>query len=345
MKALVYQGPGQKALQDCPQPRIIEATDVIVKMRKTSICSTDVFILKGDITTCMPGRIVGHEGIGTVVEIGGAVNLYQVGDRVLISCITACGHCEYCRDAWYSRCRTGGWLLGNRIDGTQAEYVRIPYADTSLYPITADADEDAMVMLSDILPNSFECGVQAGKVRPGSTLAIVGAGPNGLAALLTAQLYAPSCIIVIDTDDHRLQTAQRMGAAAIINSADGRAVEHVKRLTGGGGVDTVIDTLAAQGVHPLCAEIICSGGVVVSVGAHCANPDPHPERLWLQNLTPASDLADTSSTPMLMNALMAGKIDLRGLVTHRFTLERITDAYDLLARADCEKALKVIISN
>ena len=237
MKALVYLGPAKKDLQERPKPEIEAHTDAIVKIVKTTICGTDLHILKGDVPSCKPGRILGHEGVGVVDKAGGpAVTVFKPGDRVLISCVTACGKCVYCRKQMYSHCTTGGWILGNTIDGTQAEFVRIPYADTSLYPIPGGAGEEALVMLSDILPTGFECGVLNGKVQPGNTVAIVGSGPIGLAALLTAQFYSPAEIIMIDLDDNRLEMAKRFGATACINSADGKAVETVMNMAGGRGV-------------------------------------------------------------------------------------------------------------
>src|SRR6202045_4673684 len=232
MKALVYLGPGTKALEERARPEIAAPTDAIVKITKTTICGTDLHILKGDVASCAPGRILGHEGVGLIAEIGGGVTGFHKGDRVLISCISSCGKCEYCRRGMYSHCMTGGWILGNTIDGTQAEYVRIPHADTSLYPIPDGADEEALVMLSDILPTGFECGVLNGRVAPGSTVAIVGSGPIGLAALLTAQLYSPAEIIMIDLDDNRLEMAKRFGATAVVNSTDGKALEKVLKMTG-----------------------------------------------------------------------------------------------------------------
>ena len=236
MKALVYLGSKEKALQERPKPGVTAPTDAIVKMTLTTICGTDLHILKGDVATCEPGRILGHEGVGVVEEVGAAVTMFKPGDRVLISCITACGKCVYCRRLMYSHCVNGGWILGNKIDGTQAEFVRIPYAETSLYPIPAGADEEALVMLSDILPTGFECGVLNGKVQPGSSVAIVGSGPIGLAALLTAQFYSPAEIIMIDLDDNRLEVAKRFGATAGVNSADGKAVAKLMEMTDGRGV-------------------------------------------------------------------------------------------------------------
>ena len=243
MKALVYHGPGKKAFEDHARPEIAAATDAIVKITKTTICGTDLHILKGDLPSCQAGRILGHEGVGVVESVGPAVTMFKAGDSVLISCISACGKCVYCRRGMFSHCTTGGWILGNTIDGTQAEFVRIPHADTSLYPIPEDADDEALVMLSDVLPTAFECGVLNGKVQPGCTVAIVGAGPIGLAALLTAQFYSPAEIIVIDLDDNRLEVAKRFGATAAINDTDGHALEAVMRMTGRRGVDTAIEAV------------------------------------------------------------------------------------------------------
>ena len=344
MKALVYLGPGKKAVEERPRPGIIAPTDAIVKVTKTTICGTDLHILKGDVATCKPGRILGHEGVGVVDTIGPAVTAFKVGDKVLISCISACGKCVYCRKQMYSHCTTGGWILGNSIDGTQAEFVRIPHADTSLYPIPTGADEEALVMLSDILPTGFECGVLNGKVQPGSVVAIVGAGPIGLAALLTAQFYSPADIIMIDLDDNRLEVAKRFGATATINSGDGKAVAAVMKLTKGGGVDTAIEAVGIPATFMMCQEIIAPGGVIANIGVHGAKADLHLETLWDRNISITTRLVDTVSTPMLMNVLQSHKIDPKLLITHRFAFNQILDAYDIFANAAKTKALKVIIS-
>lgn len=343
MKALVYQGPGQKALEERPKPTISNPTDAIVKVTKTTICGTDLHILKGDVATCAPGRILGHEGVGIVETAGTGVATFKPGDRVLISCITACGRCEYCRKGMYSHCTTGGWILGNSIDGTQAEFVRIPYADTSLYHIPDGADEEALVMLSDILPTGFECGVLNGKVQPGSTLAIVGAGPIGLAALLTAQFYSPSIIIMIDLDDNRLEVSKRFGATATVNSLDGKAAEEVKRLTGGRGVDTAIEAVGIPATFNLCEDMVAPGGTIANIGVHGIKVDLHLERLWSHNVTITTRLVDTVSTPMLLKTVQSKRIDPMQLITHHFKLDRIIEAYDTFGKAANTKALKVII--
>src|SRR6266851_4712008 len=270
MKALVYHGPGKRAWEDRARPVIQDATDAIVRITTSTICGTDLHILKGDVPSVANGRILGHEGIGVVEAVGPAVTSFGVGDRVLISCITACGKCEYCRKGMYSHCATGGWILGNEIDGTQAEYVRTPHADTSLYPIPNGADEEALVMLSDILPTGFECGVLNGKVAPGSTIAIVGSGPIGLAALLSAQFYSPAEIIMIDLDDNRLGLARQFGATQTINSADGKAAETVKTLTGGRGVDTAIEAVGVPATFLLCQDLVAPGGIIANIGVHGA---------------------------------------------------------------------------
>ncbi|MEO8408163.1 MAG: zinc-dependent alcohol dehydrogenase family protein [Oxalobacteraceae bacterium] len=343
MKALVYQGPGLKSLEDRPKPVIQAPGDAIVKIVKTTICGTDLHILKGDVPTCTPGRILGHEGVGVIDSVGAGVTGFRAGDRVLISCISSCGKCEYCRRGMFSHCTTGGWILGNEIDGTQAEYVRTPHADTSLYPIPDGADEEALVMLSDILPTGFECGVLNGKVAPGSTVAIVGAGPIGLAALLTAQLYSPSEIIMIDLDDSRLAMALQFGATHAINSTDGKAADTVKALTDGRGVDTAIEAVGVPATFLLCQDLVAAGGIIANIGVHGSKVELHLERLWSQNIAITTRLVDTVTTPMLLKTVQSKKIDPTRLITHRFKLDQILDAYDTFARAAETKALKVII--
>ncbi|MDB5741403.1 MAG: putative zinc-type alcohol dehydrogenase [Alphaproteobacteria bacterium] len=344
MKALVYHGPGQMRLEDRPMPVIGLATDAIVKITKTTICGTDLHILKGDVPSCQPGRILGHEGVGIVAEAGAGVTGFAKGDAVLISCISSCGKCEYCRRGMYSHCTSGGWILGNSIDGTQAEYVRIPHADTSLTKIPPGADEEALVMLSDILPTGFECGVLNGKVAPGCTVAIVGAGPIGLAALLTARFYAPARIIMIDLDDNRLATAMHLGATDTVNSRDGQAVAAVLKLTDGRGADTVIEAVGIPATFELCAEIVAPGGTIANIGVHGTQAALHLERLWDRNITITTRLVDTISTPMLLKTVQAGTIDPQKLITHRFTLDAIADAYDTFGHAADTRALKVIIT-
>jgi len=343
VKALVYGGPGKKALEDRPQPRLQHATDAVVKLVKTTICGTDLHILKGDVPTCAPGRILGHEGVGIVEEAGEGVTAFRPGDRVLISCISACGKCAYCRRGMYSHCLTGGWILGNQIDGTQAEYVRTPHADTSLYPIPDGEDEAALVMLSDILPTGFECGVLNGKVAPGATVAIVGSGPIGLAALLTAQFYSPAEIVVIDLDDNRLEVARRFGATRTINSADGKAAEAVMSLTDGRGVDTAIEAVGVPATFQLCQDIVGPGGTIANVGVHGVKVDLHLERLWSQNISITTRLVDTVTTPMLLKTVQSRKLDPARLITHRLKFDQILDAYDTFAHAAATHALKVLI--
>ena len=343
MKALVYRGPKEKALENRPIPRLAAPGDAIVKIAKTTICGTDLHILKGDVATCAPGRILGHEGVGVVDSIGAGVTAFKPGDRVLISCISSCGKCEYCRRGMYSHCTTGGWILGNTIDGTQAEYVRVPHADTSLYPIPPGADEEALVMLSDILPTGFECGVLNGKVAPGSTVAIVGAGPIGLATLLTAQFYSPAQIILVDLDENRLAVAKRFGATATVHATGAAAAEAVLKLTDGRGVDAAIEAVGVPATFELCQKIVAPGGTIANIGVHGAEVELHLETLWSANIAITTRLVDTVSTPMLLKTVQAGKIDPARLITHRFTLDDILAAYDTFANAAQTRALKVVI--
>jgi alcohol dehydrogenase len=343
MQALVYHGPGQKSLDERHKPKLQASTDAVVRITKTTLCGTDLHILKGDVPTCKPGTVLGHEGVGVIDSVGVGVTTFKPGDRVLISCISACGRCDYCRRRMYSHCTTGGWVLGNRIDGTQAEFVRTPHADTSLYPIPAGADEEALVMLSDILPTGFECGVLNGKVQVGGSVAIVGSGPIGLAALLTAQFYSPAQIIMIDLDDNRLSVSQRFGATHTVNSADGKAAERVMKLTGGRGVDTAIEAVGIPATFELCQDIVAPGGTIANVGVHGVKADLHLERLWSHNVTIATGLVDTFSIPMLLKTVQSKRIDAGQLITHHFKLAQILQAYETFGKAADTKALKVII--
>ena len=343
MKALVYHGPGKSAWEDMPRPQIETSTDAIVRIENTTICGTDLHILKGDVPAVTDGRILGHEGTGTIIEVGQGVSRFKVGERVLISCITACGACDYCRRAMYSHCATGGWVLGNTIDGTQAEYVRIPHADMSLYEIPEGVDQEAMVLLSDILPTGHECGVLNGQVKPGDTVAIVGSGPIGLAALLTAQFYSPSEIIMVDLDDKRLEVARKLGATKAVNSSDGKAVEKVLELTGGKGVDVAIEAVGVPATFDICQDIVAAGGHLANIGVHGHSVELHIERLWSQNITLTTRLVDTSTVPVLLNMVLSGKIEPRALISHHFKLSEIQEAYETFSNAAKTGALKVIL--
>jgi alcohol dehydrogenase len=343
MKALVYGGPGKIMFQEHADPVIQKETDAIVKVVKTTICGTDLHIIKGDVPSCTPGRVLGHEAVGVVHVAGASVTAFKVGDQVLVSCITSCSKCEFCKKGMYSHCVSGGWILGNTIDGTQAEYVRIPYADTSLYPIPKGVEEEALVMLSDILPTGFECGVLNAKVEPGCTLAIVGAGPVGLAALLTAQFYSPAQIIMIDLDDNRLRVAKKFGATDIVNSSDGKAIDTVMQLTDKRGVDSAIEAVGVPATYSICEGIIAPGGNIAVLGVHGVKVDLHLERLWSHNITLRTRLVDTVTTPMLLRTVQAGKIDPKRLITHRFKLPDILQAYDTFTKAAANHALKVIL--
>jgi alcohol dehydrogenase len=345
MKALVYHGPGRRAWEDKPRPALRESTDAIVRLRTSTICGTDLHILKGDVPTVEEGRILGHEGVGSVEELGSAVRGLRKGDLVLISCITSCGTCDYCKRGMYSHCRTGGWILGHTIDGTQAEYVRIPHAATSLYPLAPDSDENAFTMLSDIFPTAFECGVQNGQVKPGDTVAIVGAGPIGLAALLTAQLYSPAEIVVVDVDRHRLAKARELGATRVVDASDGRATEWVLELTGGAGADVVIEAVGTPAAFDICQAVVAPGGRIANVGVHGKPVQLALQKLWYHNITLTTRLVDTVTTPMLLRMVQARKLRPAGLVTHSFDLGEVMKAYDVFANASQKHALKVVLKS
>ncbi len=345
MNALVYRGAGKPCWESHPRPRIQTPDDAVVRITTSTICGTDLHILKGDLPSVAEGRILGHEGIGVIEESGTAVSAFRKGDKVLISCITACGKCDFCRKQMYSHCRQGGWILGNKIDGTQAEYVRIPYADTSLYALPPDADEDAAVMLSDIFPTGFECGVLNGQVKPGDTIAIVGVGPVGLATLMTAQFYSPAAIFAIDVDDNRLKVARSLGATALINNSDGNAASRVMDLTGGEGVDAAIEAVGIPATFDICQAILAPGGHLANIGVHGKPVLLHMEKLWDRNATLTTRLVDTATTPMLLKALQTGKLQSGKLVTHRFALNDILKAYATFGDAAEHEALKVALKS
>lgn len=343
MKALVFGGPQQKTWEDVPMPVIQKPTDAIVKIVKTTICGTDLHILKGDVPTVTKGRILGHEGIGIVEEVGAAVSAVKPGDKVLISCITACGKCEYCKKGLYSHCEDGGWILGHLIDGTQAEYVRIPHADNSLHLLPKTISDEAAVMLSDILPTGYEIGVLNGAVKPGSTVAIVGAGPVGLASLLTAQFYAPGRIIMIDVDENRLAVAKSLGATDGVNPSKTNVQEWIAQQTKD-GVDVAIEAVGIPQTFDICQNIIRPGGHIANVGVHGKSVDFQIQKLWIQDITLTTGLVSTSATPMLLKAVVSKKVEPEKLVTHRFSFSEILKAYEVFGNAAKEKAIKVLIS-
>lgn len=345
MKALVYRGPEKKEWVEVEKPTLVEATDVIVKITKTTICGTDLHILKGHVPAVTDGRILGHEGIGIVEEVGESVRKFKKGDKVIISCVTACGSCRYCKQQLYAHCEDGGWILGHLIDGTQAEYVRIPHADNSLYHVPEGVNEEALVMLSDILPTGMEIGVINGQVKPGDTVAIVGAGPIGLSALLGAQFYSPAQIIMIDLDDNRLKTAKELGATKTINSSDGNAIEKIMEFTDQDGVDVAMEAVGIPATFDLCQKIIRPGGSIANIGVHGEKVDLHIEDLWIKNITITTGLVSTYSTPMLLKTVESEKVKPEQLVTHRFKLDEMMKAYDVFGNAAKEGAIKIILEN
>lgn len=343
MHALVFLGPGRREWTARPRPHLQQPTDAIIRITTSTICGTDLHILKGDVPTVEAGRILGHEGVGIVEEVGSAVTTFGKGDRVVISCITACAQCDYCRRGMYAHCRNGGWILGHRIDGTQAEYVRIPYASTSLHALPASIEDDAGVMLSDILPTGFECGVLNGAVKPGDVVAIVGAGPIGLAALLTAQFYSPAEIIMIDVDEGRLAFARELGATLTIANGDGLAAQRILQHTGGTGVDVAIEAVGTPRTFDICQDIVAPGGHLANIGVHGKPVSLKLEKLWSHSLTLRTRLVDTVTTPTLMKAVVSGKLRPQTLATHHFRLADAMAAYDAFGSAAREGAVKVLL--
>ncbi len=344
MKALVYHGPGHKSWDDVPDPRIVEETDAIIGVDTTTLCGTDLHILKGDVPGVTLGRILGHEAVGTVEAVGTAVTTLRPGDRVLVSCVSACGRCRFCRESRYGQCLGGGgWILGNTIDGTQAQYVRVPFAETSTYPVPPGVADEAVLMLADILPTAYEVGVVNGGVGPGDTVAIVGAGPIGLAAILTARLFSPSHIIAIDLADTRLDAAKQFGADVTINPSREDAASRIAGLTDGLGADVTIEAVGAAETFETCTRLVRPGGHVANVGVHGGPATLHLEELWTRDITITTGLVDTWSTPTLLRLVRSGQLDPHKFITHRFDLTDAVDAYDVFSRPSDTGALKVLL--
>jgi alcohol dehydrogenase len=345
MKALVYHGPGLRSWDNVENPKIQLPTDAIVKIDTVTICGTDLHILKGDVPAVKPGTILGHEAVGTIVETGPAVTNFQIGDHVLVSCITSCGRCRFCKEGRYGQCTGGGgWIFGHLINGLQAEYARIPFADNSLYKVPSGLTDEQVLFLSDILPTSFEVGIQNGGVRPGDTVAIVGAGPIGLAAVMTAKLYTPAQIVVIDLDDGRLAKAKEFGADVTINNGREDAVKRVLELTGGLGADVAVEAVGIPATFELAAELIRPGGKLANVGVHGKPVTLHLEKLWIKDVTITTGLVDTRTIPQLLSLIGGGRLDPTVLATHRFPLDAAMRAYDVFSDAAKTHALKVVLT-
>jgi alcohol dehydrogenase len=343
MKGYVFHGPGRSAWEDVPDPDLEEPTDAIVRVDAVTICGTDLHILKGDVPEVRPGTVLGHEAVGEIVEVGADVRTVRPGDRVLVSCITACGRCRYCRDGAYGQCLGGGgWILGHLIDGTQAEYVRVPHADLSVHPLPGAVPDEEAVLLADIFPTAYEVGVLNGRVRPGDTVVVVGAGPVGLAAIATARLFSPERVIAIDVAAARLEAARSMGADAVADAREDPA-QLVADLTGGLGADVVVEAVGVPETFELCTRMVRAGGHVANVGVHGKPATLHLEDLWIKNLTLTTGLVDTRSTPTLLRMAAASRLPLGDLVTHTFPLDRMEEAYDVFARAADTGALKVVL--
>ncbi len=351
MKAIVYNGPGEKTWTDVPDPKIQNPSDVIVKVDTTTICGTDLHILKGDVPAVTKGRILGHEGVGTITQIGSSVASLKVGDRVIISCIKSCGHCPNCKSGLYSHClgeegASGiGWVFGHLIDGTQAEYVRVPYAENSLHLLPEGVSDDQAVMLSDILPTGFEIGVQYGRVKPGDTVAVIGAGPVGLAAISTAGLYGAASIIAVDLDANRLDKAREFGATDVVLSGDADWKKQVLALTDGQGVDVAIEAVGIPATFSMCTDIVRPGGNVANVGVHGKSVELHLEDLWIRNINISMGLVNANTTPMLLKLVAQHKVPAEKFATHHFSFDQFMEAYDTFARAAETKALKVVITS
>ncbi len=344
MKALVYHGPGERGWDTVDDPAIVDPTDAIVRIDTTTICGTDLHILKGDVPETLPGTILGHEAVGTIEEVGAGVTTVKPGDHVLMSCVSSCGRCRYCKEGRYGQCLGGGgWIFGHLINGLQADYARVPFADNSVYKVPTHLTDEQVLFLADILPTSYEVGVLSGMVSPGDVVAIVGAGPIGLAAILTARLYTPGTIVAIDLADSRLESARRFGADLTINNGREDAVARIMELTDGLGADSAFEAVGVPQTFELAAELIRPGGRVANIGVHGKPASLHLEKLWIRDVTITTGLVDTFSIPQLMRLIASGRLDPSLFATHRFALEDTMDAYDVFADAANSGALKVVL--
>lgn len=349
MKALVYGGPGVKEWTDVPDPKILEPTDVILKMDATTICGTDLHILKGDTPEVKEGRILGHEGVGTVVDVGAGVSRLAIGDKVIVSCVSSCGRCAYCRQGLYSHCEDPegapgiGWILGHLIDGTQAEYVRVPFAENSVHKVPAGVSDAEGILLSDILPTGFEIGVQYGRTKPGDVVAVIGAGPVGLSAVMTSRLYGPSKIVAVDLDDHRLARARDFGATDTVNSGDTDWKQQLLSLTDGLGVDVSMEAVGIPSTFTMATQIVRPGGTVANIGVHGRPVELAINELWITNIGIMMGLVNTNSVPMLLKLVSEHKLPADKFVTHEFTFDQVLDAYEVFSHAADHDALKVLI--
>jgi alcohol dehydrogenase len=346
MKALVYHGPGRKAWEDVPDAAIAEPTDVVVRVDTTTICGTDLHILHGDVPAVTDGRILGHEAVGTVIAVGAAVTGFAAGDRVLVPAITKCGRCAYCQRGMPSHCQTVGgigWIFGHLIDGTQAELVRVPYADTSLYAVPDDVTNEQAIFLADSLPTGYEVGVLAGQVRPGDTVAVVGAGAVGLSAVLTTGLWGASKVIAVDTNKFRLGTALEFGATDAVEAGPD-AVADVLALTDGLGVDVAIEAVGYPETLLTAVALTRPGGTIANIGVHGAPVELPMQDLWIRNVTLTMGLVDTVSIPTLLTMVASGRIPAEKMGTHSFTFAQLDEAYEVFRDAAANSALKVVIT-
>ena len=345
MRAMVYHGPGQKAWEEVPDPEILDDGDAIIRVDTTTICGTDLHILKGDVPAVHPGRVLGHEAVGTVDEVGDGVHTLAPGDRVLISCVSACGTCRFCREGRYGQCLSGGgWILGHKIDGTQAEYVRVPFADTSTYAIPAGVPDEEVLMLADILPTSYEVGVLNGQVKPGDVVAVIGAGPIGLSAITGARLFSPRHVVAIDLASSRLTAAKEFGADMLVNSSVEDPLGVIQRVTGGLGADVTIEAVGVPASFEQAVALVRAGGHVANIGVHGEPATLHLERDWIRDLTITTGLVDTFTIPTLLELVRTRQIDARKFITHRFEMDDFDRAYEVFGNAAETGALKVVLS-
>jgi alcohol dehydrogenase len=345
MKALVFYGPGQISLETMPIPRA-RPGEVVIRVTLTTICGTDLHILKGEYPV-KPGLVIGHEPVGVIHEIGEGVTGYQVGDRVLVGAITPCGQCNFCLGGNWSQCggAIGGWKFGNTIDGAQAEYLRVPYAQANLAKIPDELTDEQVVLLADIASTGISAAESA-DLQIGDTVAVFAQGPIGLCATAGAKLKGASLIIAVESDPVRIQMSRRMGADAVFDFNQHDVVEEIKHLTGGRGVDVAIEALGTQATFENALRVLRPGGTLSSLGVYSGKLsvplEPFAAGLGDHKIVTTLCPGGKERMRRLMELVRQGRLDLTPLLTHTFPLDRITEAYQLFGQRR-EGVIKIAI--
>lgn len=344
MKAFVYHGPEKMSLDQVPKPTIIKPTDAIVKVTTSTICGTDKHIRHGGMPEVEPGRIIGHEFCGIVEEVGSSVNKFKKGDKVAVSCVTQCMDCYYCRRGMYSQCTTGSWIYGYMIDGCQADYVRVPYADSGMYIIPDSLTDEDVLFVGDILSTGY-FGAENGNIQPGDTVAVFGSGPVGMCAMATARLWGPARIVAVDIDDSRLEFAKKNGWADYgLNPQKVDVVQALKDMTGGRGADVTIEANGFEPTFKGAIDGVRAGGTVSLIGVFEKPQVVEMNKLWIKNIAIKMGLVNANRISELIDLIKEGKLNMKPLITHTLPLSQVAEGYDIFEERR-DNAIKVVLKD